>query len=404
MITSMRVLGLGLLLAVSAAVPDGAFAQVQGADPGCALCHGELELLRQRVSTLEEARALLVPLAALRTSAHDTMSCGSCHSGFERFPHPSDRGETRSCASCHQDQQAHWLSGVHAQEAPEEANCASCHGVHDVLSLDRLREADGVRAMNATCLACHETAALPPTDPHADSVSCGSCHGAHDTSPVDGPASTVAPSAQYGTCGACHEEAAAAARDDAHGQALRRTGIESLAVLKHESPDAPPACTSCHGAHGMLAPSHARFDQDMVGQCGACHADYSRTYFGTYHGKATAVGSEIVATCDHCHGSHGIFPDEDPASMVAPTNLQETCGACHEHVRPDFVLYDSHPDPMNRDRNPPLHYSFVLMNVLLVGVLGVFAVHTALWWVRIMIDRRHGNSHEIGKRTGEHHE
>ena len=47
--------------------------------------------------------------------------------------------------------------------------------------------------------------------------------------------------------------------------------------------------------------------------------------------------------------------------------------------------------------NAPLFYSFVFMNALLVGVLGVFGLHTALWWARLLIDRRKGVAHDIGE-------
>ena len=50
--------------------------------------------------------------------------------------------------------------------------------------------------------------------------------------------------------------------------------------------------------------------------------------------------------------------------------------------------YDSHADPLNPDRNKPLFFSFVFMNTLLFGVLIVFGLHTFLWWVRILLDRR----------------
>lgn len=146
----------------------------------------------------------------------------------------------------------------------------------------------------------------------------------------------------------------------------------------------------------MAAPMHAGFSQEMVGACAACHSDDADTYFGTYHGKATALGSRIVATCDQCHGSHGIYPASDPRSRVSGANLVETCGECHEHARAAFVRYDSHPDPMNAERNAPLHYSFLFMNAVLVGVLLVFGLHTLLWWVRIMLDRRKGIEHGIG--------
>lgn len=384
----------GLLLVTAA---SSAEAQAPGAR-GCNLCHGELELLRQRVPDLEQARALLVPSSVILASAHDTMTCASCHSGFSRHPHPETGVSTEACVSCHEEQESAWSESVHATDS--EADCADCHTLHEVAPVDALHEAPGRIRMNRACVTCHDQSALPRSDPHADSVLCASCHSAHETEEAAAPGSWVAPDRQPGTCGACHEEAADHATRDVHGKALAEVGLNSLAAVRHEGADAPPTCTSCHGSHGMLAPAHEHFNQDMVDQCADCHAGYAETYFGTYHGKATAVGSEIVATCDQCHGAHDILPASNPASMVAEDNLVETCGDCHEEARPAFVLYDSHPDPMDRSRNPPLFYSFVFMNFLLFSVLGVFALHTALWWVRLMIDKRKGVEHGIGGHHG----
>jgi hypothetical protein len=355
------------------------------ADQACLLCHGELEFLRRQAGSLERARTLLVPDDALAASAHGDMSCTTCHEGFDPFPHPA-AVNTEPCVSCHEEVSEVWAASVHAGEAAAE--CSACHGVHDVAPADTLRMPSGVAAMNLACTTCHGTSALPSSDPHAMEVSCASCHTPHATRTAAGPGSAVAPLAQVETCGACHTEEADSARTDVHHEALVADGRASLALLSGGQGPRPPTCTSCHGAHGMLAPSHARFDQDMVDQCAVCHENYGDAYFGTYHGKATAVGSEIVATCDHCHGSHRIFPASDDRSWVAPGHLVETCGQCHEHASASFVEYDSHPNPLDRERNSALFFSFVFMNVLLFGVLVVFGLHTGLWWVRLILDDR----------------
>ena len=104
----------------------------------------------------------------------------------------------------------------------------------------------------------------------------------------------------------------------------------------------------------------------------------------------------MAATCSDCHGAHGIEPASVPTSRVAEANLVETCGDCHPKARPAFVQYDAHPDPMDRDRNPVLFYSFWFMNSLLIGTLTVFGLHTILWWIRATIDRRRGVTHHTG--------
>jgi hypothetical protein len=352
----------------------------------CSRCHGELELLRQHVASLADARALLVPEAVLAESAHGGISCGECHNGFGRFPHPAT-GRTDSCASCHEAAAAEWTTGVHARmDATERVTCSACHGIHDVADTTALSQGPRLTAMNESCTACHETQRLTPEDPHAQETGCWACHAPHSTHAADASLSWVAPMAQPRTCGACHDAVSTVWVDDVHGSALM-SGNGTDGEIE------PPACTSCHGAHPIHSAGDREFSVAAVDRCAACHEHAAETFFGSYHGKATALGSTVSATCAQCHGAHTILPDEHPASSVAASNLVETCSDCHPQARASFVTYDSHPDPMDRERNPVLFYSFWFMNALLVGVLGVFGLHTVLWWVRLMIDRRRGGSH-----------
>lgn len=382
-----------VVLAVLGAVPAPAAAQRR--DPGavlegCALCHGELELLRQRVATLERARELLVLPGELAHSAHDTMSCGDCHSGFDRFPHPlPDPGSgiagavsTDSCISCHTDQQDGWSGSIHERE-DEGAECTECHGVHDVLTPDDSREGPGLRRMNNACVECHDAAELPPLDPHADAVPCWSCHAPHGTQATDDGTSRVAPPHQVATCGNCHEEVADSASADIHGTRLRESGVGTLAMLEHEGSEAPPACTSCHGSHGMLATSDPDFGQTLVERCSACHEHYAETFDETYHGQATALGSEAVATCQDCHSAHAVRPAADPRSTVSDERLVETCRTCHPAATPSFAAFEPHADPHDRERYPHVYWVYTLMTGLLIGVFAFFGTHTALWLLRL---------------------
>lgn len=397
---TIRAAGLGVLTAaILMTGPLPAMAQPLEPGPGgCELCHSEVELLRQHVPTLARARALLATRSSLDASAHSGMACADCHQGFGRFPHDGPT-RTDTCPECHQEERDVWGGSVHSEpdrEGETAVPCAACHGIHDAVEARQTREAEGMRRMNALCVSCHEAAELPDRDPHAGSVPCAACHAPHGTRDVDDPASRVAPLAQEATCGSCHEEPATRSHRDVHGAALEEAGPVGAAELELLGGDAPPACTSCHGGHDMATREQDRFEPGMVERCGGCHVSYRESYFGTYHGKATALGSEIVATCDACHGSHEVYPASEPVSAVSEANLVETCRRCHEHARAAFVRYDSHPDPMDRSRNPPLFYSFVFMNTLLVGVLAVFGLHTFLWWVRLLLDRRRGVEHGVG--------
>jgi len=381
-----------LALAPFLAVAAAPLAAVQGTeqDRRCEACHGEVEFLRQHAANLTAAEGLRVTELDLRGSAHGEEGCQECHSGFARWPHPSD-ATTLGCVDCHEEATAAWSDGIHA--VPPEGDsiaveCVACHGTHRIAEAEALREGPAMREMNDRCLACHEGSPLPVHDPHLDTVPCAGCHAPHATQGVDEPSAGVAPLRQIETCGACHEEAAEAAGRDVHGNALVEQAPGSLALVELGRADAAPTCTTCHGGHGMRGVEDPLTDPELVDRCSRCHEDYADRYYGTYHGKATALGSRIVATCDDCHRAHHVEPASDPASSVHPAQLQETCGECHEASRAAFVEYDSHPDPMDRSRNGPLFYAFVFMNTLLFGVLIVFGLHTLLWWVRIGLDHR----------------
>lgn len=358
----------------------------------CDRCHSELELLRQQVPNLAEAERLLVPSDVLHRSAHGELQCAQCHTGTAQYPHAA-QVVTRTCSSCHAPADSAWQRGVHATvQDRDPVTCTACHGQHDVLSRAQLKTAQGIAAANAKCVACHESQALARGDAHDGKALCAGCHGAHDVQQPQRLTSTLHPFNQVQTCGGCHDSIANAWRDDVHADTVRML----KAAGGDLDPETLPGCTSCHGGHGMVPPDSANFAHNSVERCSKCHEKRASTFFNSYHGKATSLGSEIAATCADCHGSHGIQPSSHPASMTSEANLVATCKACHDHARPAFVKYDSHPDPFNRARNPWIFAAFMFMNSVLIMTLLVFGAHTLLWWIRIMLDRKKGVQHGHG--------
>ncbi|MDP2958275.1 MAG: cytochrome c3 family protein [Longimicrobiales bacterium] len=375
----------GLLLLAFLAAHSGAAAQAPR--PSCESCHGELEFLRQHVSTLDEARALLAPVGVLTASAHGEMTCTDCHDGFRRFPHP-DASTTTPCASCHEVMAAKWREGMHALD--DAAECTDCHGIHDVRSREALSEPEGIRAMRSACASCHYEPRTPAWDPHADSVSCASCHEPHATLPSEEEGATTHVLNQATTCGACHEEQAASWRDDVHGHAAPEVAMPGGQVPEGASRAEPPACTGCHGAHGIIPPDDAGFRTEMVARCSHCHERFRESFADSYHGQAANLGSDAVATCHDCHGSHGVYPPSDSRSSVSEANLLATCQTCHETATAGFAKFQPHADHNDRERYPYVYWSYHLMTALLLGVFLVFGAHTALWLARLGVDALRG--------------
>lgn len=376
---------LGLLLGPCLAAP--ASTRGQAPRPPCESCHGELELLRQHVPTLDDARAILAPAARLAASAHGDMTCTDCHAGFRRFPHASSAA-TAPCASCHEETAARWSLGMHALDGA--ATCVDCHGTHDVRPTRELGSPAGIRAIREACAGCHYQPGTPPGDPHTDSVSCAACHEPHATLPAEDEHATTHVLRQADTCGGCHEEEAAAWRQDIHGEATPRVSTPGSRVPEGASRAEAPACTACHGAHGVTRPGAGGFATEMIERCAHCHERYRESFADSYHGQAAILGSESVATCHDCHGAHGIHPASDPRSTVSAENLLETCRTCHETATAGFALFQPHADHGDRERYPYVYWSYHLMTALLVGVFVVFGAHTALWLARLGFDALRG--------------
>jgi cytochrome b subunit of formate dehydrogenase len=70
----------------------------------------------------------------------------------------------------------------------------------------------------------------------------------------------------------------------------------------------------------------------------------------SYHGLASRGGSQVVANCASCHGTHSIFPSSDPRSTINHANLARTCGQCHPGVTEKFAASKVHVDaPLSAD-------------------------------------------------------
>jgi hypothetical protein len=379
-----------LLLAFGALAPASLPAQRLE----CDRCHAELELLRQQVFSLTRAEQLLAPAAVLRTSAHGKLACRECHSGIDRYPHVQPV-EARTCASCHPAADSAWRRSVHANVRDRDpTGCTDCHGVHDVAGRQQLRTGAGIQRANARCSSCHQGQQLQGRDAHAGRALCAACHGAHDVRQPEHAASTMHPVRQLATCGACHDSVAARWRHDVHADTLRQL---LAAGALDQDPDGLPGCTGCHGVHGDAGAAGGDIAVAAVDRCAACHEHYAESYYESYHGQAVRLGSTAAAACADCHGAHGIRPSREPAARTAAGNLVSTCSACHERVSAGFVGYDSHPEPMNRARNPWIFFAFWSMNALLIGAIGMWGLHTALWWIRLRQERRKASdtSHAI---------
>jgi cytochrome c553 len=400
------VLALGLASAASAKPTAAAAKEAPAADPNesCLMCHGDAS------AKGAGGQSIGVDVAVFSKSVHGEMQfkCTDCHAdvSVDKLPH-AEKLAPAACVSCHEDAVKNYQGTAHAKAREKgqgmAATCHDCHGSHDIK-----RSADPASRTNfvnieSTCGACHGNdkivaqAQLPGGNIQAkyhDSIhnqlvegktvynraapTCTSCHGAHSIQPKSAPDSRVARANIPATCGGCHQREKTVFDKGRHGAQLQ-TGNT-----------AAPVCSDCHGAHAIQRASTPAWQNEVVGACGNCHDDFITSFRHTYHGKVTTMGFGKVATCASCHGAHDVRPASDPLSTVSPENRLQTCRNCHPQAGPQFVSWDPHPRPKDKERDLILYYTNIFMEVLLVGVFLFFGLHTVMWAYRSLKNKFSG--------------
>jgi predicted CXXCH cytochrome family protein len=145
---------------------------------------------------------------------------------------------------------------------------------------------------------------------------CASCHSTLTDARLSGPPSAFAQTDVHResgfTCADCHGgDRAATEKTKAHDRSRGFIGKPAgQAVIA--------TCARCHSDAELMRKYAPRQ-----------RVDQATEYATSVHGKRLAGGDQKVATCASCHGAHGIRRVNDVKSPVFPTNVANTCAACH---------------------------------------------------------------------------
>lgn len=371
------------------------------ANDDCLACHGDAAL------THGDGRALAPDLQRFAASVHGQagVACVDCHADLAHtsdFPHP-EKLAPAECSGCHADPVAEYAASIHSKKTSGDsrargARCTDCHGMHDILPAKDAASRTNHFNLPRTCGACHgdperirmgnvpggEIVARYHDSIHGQALeksglnvapNCGTCHGSHAIRAHTDPQSRVFRANESGTCGGCHEGVRAHYDASVHGTQVKAGNLKAA------------VCSDCHSAHGIQTNAPA-WRLEVIRECGTCHRESLRTYRDGFHGQATALGFTRVAACSDCHTGHDVLPASDARSTVADTRLISTCGRCHPSANARFVKFDPHADADDPRRSKAVHYTALLMKVLLIGVFSFFGVHTALWFPREVWERR----------------
>jgi len=351
----------------------------------------------------------------LQQSAHyeNEVGCTGCHTPHgSEFEHnlKAAKDDDKLCLRCHaenpqfQDAAAIARHTGHAAypDSQKVLTCISCHQqrstysaamgdgvshhfkiVSPAISLamfDRFKDAEPLpdycsdkNIGHASLDLCYSQLLIPN--------SCGGCHEAWTGSRENLAAGVRAFNDMFyrkepGTCTDCHSSRTLAFNASVHSSNITRTD-EKL-----------PVCTDCHDGHSMGEVAESDFRVSIARKCGACHEKPMESYFNSYHGKASGLGSVETATCSDCHSPHAILSAENPKSTLHEKNIVKTCGTCHERANASFAGFIPHADHHDRETYPTLFFTHRVMTILLVTVFALFGLHAILWLIRGMIERR----------------
>jgi cytochrome b subunit of formate dehydrogenase len=367
----------------------------------CLDCHSDKTLFK--TNDTGRAISLFVDEAKFLATVHKTNNCASCHSDIG-LKHPDDNVPVKpvNCTTCHEKQSKEYSSSIHgvshALGASGAATCSDCHGSHEMLPVKNPESPVFKLNLPKTCATCHSNPGLTKeyqikypevASQYNDSIhgrallkmglivapSCNDCHGVHDIKrgvDRDSPINHVNVAK---TCGKCHVKIEETYNRSVHGQLLGKGDKRG------------PVCADCHTAHDVETPKNGHFKMASDQRCGKCHADRLEHYRDTYHGKAMALGkpnvASEVAACYDCHGHHDVLPAANPASKLSSQNILATCQQCHAGATKGFTEYKPHANPLDRKNYAALHWTFVGMTSLLVGVFAFFGAHTVAWLFRV---------------------
>ena len=372
------------------------------ANQDCLSCHGKPDLATTRDG---KKVSLYVDAAAYAASMHAKVGCAQCHSEVApSHVRPCETIRSKvNCGVCHAPQVEQYQGSIHgtlAAKGDKDAPvCTDCHSYHATLGKKDSSSPTYARNVPTLCAKCHRAGEKAAVRIHADvpdivrsyadsihgqaltqsgllvTATCVNCHTSHGELPPSDPKSSVNRANLVATCGQCHRGV-----EEAFVQSIHATG-------KPKNGQPLPVCEDCHTSHSIRRKDSPGFRTLMMEQCGRCHREQSATFFETFHGKISRLGTEGAAKCSDCHGSHGILPVADPRSTLSRANVVATCGKCHEGSNRRFAGYLTHATHHDRHRYPYLFWSFRLMTLLLIGTLVFALLHTFAWLIRLWLSR-----------------
>ena len=385
-------------------------------DSKCIKCHSQKDLTK---TVNGKIVSLYIDVEKFQKSAHNVNSCIKCHTNISNSKNPVCLNSGKvDCSICHATQVDDYNISLHGQKHASGDKmapyCSDCHTTHDVQKKTDISSPTFARNVPELCGKCHregkniatslDESKLGIVVNYRESIhgkgllqsglmvtaTCVDCHSSHRELPKNDPRSNVNPKNIAATCAKCHLGVYEEFKSSVHSPDITKTDKKL------------PVCNDCHLSHEINRVDLSDFKTSIIIQCGKCHEKVTETYFETFHGKVSKLGSVRAARCSDCHGAHNILPVSNPASILSRQNIVETCKKCHPNSNKKFVGYLTHATHHNREKYPYLFYTFWAMVILLTGTFAFFGVHTLLWFPRALKENKRHK--ELEKKAREEEE
>ncbi len=385
------------------------------ANKDCLVCHRDANLSMVRDG---KPVSLYVNEEEFAQSTHAAKACAQCHTEVTASRKRSCETikSKVDCSICHAEVVQVYRTSIHgtlaAKGDADAPHCLDCHDKHATLSKKLPASPTFPRNVPALCARCHQAGSKAANRIHSEvpdivasyrdsihgrgllqsglvvTAMCADCHTPHGELPPEDPRSTVHHDNIATTCGRCHNGIEQIYRNSIHFP------------KKADGDRKYPSCNTCHSSHEIKRHDRADFRFQMMGQCGNCHETEAETFFQTFHGKVSQLGSSGAAKCYDCHGTHDILPATNPASALGRTHVVDTCGKCHPGSHRRFAGYLTHATHHDQKKYPWLFWTFWGMTALLVGTLTFAMIHTVAWLVRLFLSRDEWKHHKAMAKAG----
>lgn len=332
-------------------------------DSACLACHNKDGFSVELNSG--EILPLTISSEAFAEGIHGSngLTCVTCHSDIDGFPHPKRTTETMrdvklkyytSCEQCHAEQFNQTLDSVHQK----------------------------------SLAAGNKNAAV-----------CADCHNPHTQKRITGHSGTLLPDARLKvpeTCAQCHNEIYETYKKSVHGKAL----------TEEQNADVP-TCIDCHGVHSIKDPTTATFRNSTPYLCAKCHTDKAvmdkyglstevlNTYVSDFHGTTVVLFDKTFPdqptnkpVCTDCHGFHDVAHGDDPQKgLKVRENLLKRCQTCHPDATANFPdAWLSHYIPSPK-KYVMVYYINLFYKFFIPAVLLPMLILVVMDFSRMMINR-----------------